>query len=651
MNLILKNFLSTIFIFLPLFLMQCTQKQDCAQKKPDEEYLTAIQCGADFSLLKGAPLSMQYTQVDAVKLVYDVNTELLYYINNDKYRFHYDFCSRYLEYPKDLSEFNVTEYGHSGVRRFLLANLNYYKSSDKYVLEFFSDDRITAPQISKLFEQVAQSVYFRDKLCLLSNANVADKLADFDASRIISVDQLFGNQQYQPMVLEKSYGYLQKVGKNDFDAHVFSSRDIIFTDFLPNDIPFCQGILTTAFQTPLAHINILSHNRKTPNCAFKRAWNDKNIQKFVGKLVSYEVRQDTFYLQEVKLEVAQAFWDGKRNNPMRKLKCNLNETELLEVHKINRNAVASVGAKAANFGELEKIILPDHSKIPIPEAAFAIPFYYYQQHITQHQLQHQIDAILLSDSISNNRTLLYKHLTALQDSIEAKPLHRGLLKMLTDKLKSSKGFTEFRFRSSTNAEDIQGFTGAGLYASKTGSLTNPDKSIERAVKKVWASLWTPRAFEERMNAHIDQSNLAMGVLVHRAFGTEEANGVAITKDLYRDGYPAITVNVQKGEYSVVLPENQEIPEQFLVKFSSAVTGSDAIAVDYISHSSLNNFQPLLSMDEIKLLSSYLYAIKKHFYYASGRAVLSTDFFNFAMDIEFKLDKGSRKIYVKQARPY
>ncbi|MFM9946486.1 MAG: hypothetical protein ACKV1O_00975 [Saprospiraceae bacterium] len=57
------------------------------------------------------------------------------------------------------------------------------------------------------------------------------------------------------------------------------------------------------------------------------------------------------------------------------------------------------------------------------------------------------------------------------------------------------------------------------------------------------------------------------------------------------------------------------------------------------------------MDEIQLLASYLYAIKKHFYHAGDWMALGADFFDFAMDIEFKLDMGSRKIYVKQARPY
>lgn len=74
-------------------------------------------------------------------------------------------------------------------------------------------------------------------------------------------------------------------------------------------------------------------------------------------------------------------------------------------------------------------------------------------------------------------------------------------------------------------------------------------------------------------------------------------------------------------------------------------------MDYITHSSLNAYQPLLSQQEIKELAGYLEAIKQHFYYTRGGMVLSEEYFNFGMDIEFKLDKETRKIYIKQARVF
>ena len=58
-------------------------------------------------------------------------------------------------------------------------------------------------------------------------------------------------------------------------------------------------------------------------------------------------------------------------------------------------------------------------------------------------------------------------------------------------------FESFRFRSSTNAEDLENFNGAGLYDSKAAKKNHKTKTIDAAIKEVWASLWNFRAFNER----------------------------------------------------------------------------------------------------------------------------------------------------------
>ena len=641
---------SLIFLIMSL-LNSCAQLQQCEHKGLNDDYLAKIACSEDFQILQGEPLSTNYSQVEAVKVVLDLKSNQLYFINTNLYKFHFDFCSSFLHYKKDLSTFNYYEYGNLASRNYILANLNHYKASDIYTLEFFSDDQLASYLITKIYERVQSNVYFKDKVYILNNANMQGKLSNIDSKYIISIDKIFENQYYQPMVNEVSYGYLQKVTKKDFNTFQFKKEDIILTDFVPNDIPFCQGIITTKFQTPLSHINVLSQNRKTPNCAYKFAWENAYINSLIGKLVKFEVLNDSLYLTEVSINEANTFWKKKYQKNIQYLSCNLKEMKLVDIKNIYFNQINTFGGKVANFGEMEKIILADNTKIPLPEAAFGIPFYYYKQHLTQNNIQKQIDFILKSDTIINNRVRLSYYLKVLQDSILTKPLNKDFYLLVINKLKQYPNYTEFRFRSSTNAEDIEGFTGAGLYTSKTGSLVDTSKSIDRAIKKVWASLWSMRAFEERMNANIDQKNLAMGILVHRAFGTEEANGVAITKDLYRANYPAFTINVQKGESSVVLPTNDETPEQFLIKFTYTITGSNEIALDYISHSSLNKQQPILSNEEINVLATYLTAIKNHFYIRLNKQDEIEDIDNFAMDIEFKLDKNTRKIYIKQARPY
>jgi len=54
-------------------------------------------------------------------------------------------------------------------------------------------------------------------------------------------------------------------------------------------------------------------------------------------------------------------------------------------------------------------------------------------------------------------------------------------------------------RSSANCEDTEEFAGAGLYESV---LNVSPEDVDTAIRKVWSSLWTPRAALSRREAGI-----------------------------------------------------------------------------------------------------------------------------------------------------
>lgn len=626
---------------------------NCNYKGGAVDFLPVINCKEDFEALMGKPLSEKYGDVTSVKVVFSLKDQRLYFLQSKIYKFHFEFCSQFLHTYEDLSRFNSIEYGESPNRRYVLANLNHYESSDIYTLEFFPDDKAKSDKIVAIFEAVKKSVFFKDKLrFLLNSAEMVARKSTLPPSVLtISVDSIYKQQLYQPLCKKTAYGYLRKVSVKDFEDFSFHRNDIILTDGLPNDFPIVQGIITTCFQTPLCHINLLSANRGTPNAALKNAWNSPRINDLLDKLVYYEVKQDTLILREATLDKATLFWNKKAKPKPIVLNCDRTSKGLMDVQTLTFKNVNVVGGKAANFGELTLVRLPNNKPIPMPENAFAIPFFYYEQHIQSNHIQPLIDEILNSQEIQSDRKLLAIKLKALQDTIKKASIDVQLLKLVNEKLARNPNFTAYRFRSSTNAEDIPGFNGAGLYDSKSGVVGDDKKSVEKAIKKVWASLWNIRAFEERAHFGIQQNSLAMGVLVHRAFGTEAANGVAITRHLYRKDYHAFTINAQVGETSVVLPNDSITCDQFLINFSYYVNGINETSTEFISQSSLNKGVPVLSNKEVALLTEYLIAIKKHFYYNTvyGKRAISYD--NFSLDVEFKFEKDTRKLYIKQARVF
>jgi hypothetical protein len=151
---------------------------------------------------------------------------------------------------------------------------------------------------------------------------------------------------------------------------------------------------------------------------------------------------------------------------------------------------------------------------------------------------------------------------------------------------------KIRFRSSTNVEDSEQFTGAGLYDSYSGCLAdeldgdedgpsicdpceNNERGVFRAIRKVFASFYNDNAFLERLRHDINETQVGMAILAHHSFPDEIelANGVA-TIEKRGSGYNMyITLVTQDGAVSVTNPDPASIPEEVSVRvYSSGTVG-------------------------------------------------------------------------------
>ena len=449
-----------------------------------------------------------------------------------------------------------------------------------------------------------------------------------------------------------TYGKLRKINIEDIGKVDINSHDIIVTNGLPNDMPVVAGIITTEHQHNLSHINVLSVNRGTPNMVQTDAYTLSKFSEFENKYVMLNVSANDFEIKEVTEKEVSNFWLSKQNKKIISLEIDRTTKGLQDMKNLSHKDIKLVGAKAANFAELTKIEINDEkdnsSFVRTPESAFAIPMYYYLEHLKENGIDVLIEEKLkeLKDLTDENSKI--QKLKEIQDAIQNAPINKEFLKAVENKITSLGNYKKMKFRSSTNAEDLEEFNGAGLYDSYSGELGNEKKSIEKAIKKVWASLWNYRAYEEREYFNIDEKTVAMGILVHRSFPNEELNGVAITTNIADRNYPAFTINAQLGEESVVLPENGSIPEQFLYYFIYFDPYSEP-QIEYITYSSLSPNKSIMTDEEKAYLAYVLNSIKKKFYY--DILLTNESFTSFGLDIEFKFDTSDRKLYIKQVRPY
>lgn len=625
----MKNIL--VFLFLTLSLLSYSQ----------DNYVHSITKKQQFLNLSGKPLTDKFTNMKSVKLVYDYGAKKMYFFNSTRYTYHYDFCVQGLGYSQEIGEFNKESYNPTNKRAYLLANINYLEDSDDWVMELAASDEMNASLINFFFNEVNKNVFFKDKLKFYLNSPHVIGLNSKKMLKIPTVfsDFIFKRITEQSIENTSSIGILKKYDlrkKEDFNP---KADEIIIINTTPEFIPTVRGIIITELQTPLSHLVLLAKNRNIPVYVDTKVWEKQSVNNLLGKKVELITKENSYSLKASQKPI-----------PVKKavkeiiLKRDLSVTDLVDLETVTPlNVVNSIGSKATNLGLLKQI-QKELKSYKTPEYAFAIPFYYFNQHIKDNHFQDKINALyaITKDSVK----LLEKELKAFRKTVKNSKVNPELLKKIEEKLNAQNDFKNFRFRSSTNAEDMEGFNGAGLYDSKTAIIGDTEKTVEKAILEVWSSFWNFRAFQERDLFGINHESCAMGVLVHRSFPDEKANGVLVTRNLYRDKYTGITVNVQLGEESVVKPEPGVTCDEF---YCHNFNGFGSFVVDYRSTSSLNSGKPILTETEIKKLFDISPVLERKLYLLWQKRKMAKR--SYPLDIEFKYLGDEKQLYIKQARAY
>jgi len=615
------------------------------------DYLSVISSQEDFQILQGAPLSSKYGEVTSLKVVYSTETDEIYFFNAQKYIYHIDFCEAVLMYNKGGYIFNHNMYTKVQNRPYLLGNLNYYSGGDFYTLELSVTDQMTIQQLEVLHAKVSENFLLTPEIKVFLNTVDFEKRFKADECELpfITADRIYGTQKFQAIVEGHVYGKL-KFYHSTSDIEDLGPTDIVVFKKTPDNIPPLGGLILNTFQTPLSHISILCRNRKTPYMALKDVWTNKEFESLEGQYIHLVISKGSYQIIESSLLEMETFWQQRlTDKTVIKLRADYVKSGLVDIKDLNFKMRKTVGAKAANFGELYKVSKKHDVKFRIPESGCAVPFYYYKKHLETSGAQIWIDSLLTIEH--SDKTVQRYYLKQIRQIIKTHAVDPGLIKIIRLHMDKDVVYNRFRFRSSTNVEDIDGFNGAGLYTSKSAVRGDSLKTIEMALQKVWASTWNDRAFFERLYFGLDQSEVAMGVLIHRAFPNEKANGVAITKNIYRQQNVGFVINVQNGEIPVVAPPVGVECDQLLCYSNSDVqfyTSKEII--EYISRSNLTKGETVLSRSQVIELTSQLTLIKDYFFKHVNKNWIKYNFVDFALDIEFKITQDG-SIYIKQVRPY
>ena len=437
---------------------------------------------------------------------------------------------------------------------------------------------------------------------------------------------------YLPLNKGASYGRLRVM---EIDERP-SPRDVVIYKTLPNEMPRVAGIITAVRQTPLSHVNLRAIQDQVPNAFITDATENATIKPLVGKYVSYKVTPDGYEIREASEEEVAAHFESIRPTKPQMPKRDLSVAKIRALDDIKFEDSASVGVKAANVATLRTFGFPEGT---VPKG-YAIPFSVYDEFMRHNGLYEQIATLLEKPEFQADRDVQIAELKSVRSLIKKGEMPAAMMQVLDELQKSFPEGTAIRCRSSTNNEDLPGFSGAGLYSSYTH---RPEEGhLAKTVQQVFASLWNFRAFEEREFYRVDHFSAAMGVLVHPNYEGERANGVAVTDDILYQTYGNYYLNTQVGEDLVTNPDEESVPEEVLLDWwdsaNSRVMRSSNRAKDG---------KPILTNDQLDLMRKHLGKIHGRFAKLYGKSLDDEDF---AMEIEFKF-AADGQLVIKQARPW
>lgn len=601
--------------------------------------------------------------VSSVKVVIDMQSgDVVHFLGSAAWDLHYTFVREQIEHEPHLNRcdteqnnlfylgwaaFSQAQYANAETRRYLLATLNHYPGTGNHTLEFETGDVITPAQMQRAFFAVMKNVWDPTLWSIrpLSDAQETKVRSMEGQVPLVGPNAPLSGMSLQPLAPGVGFGVLQYIPSADLARTPLGLDVIVITDDVPNEIDLVGGLITEAFQAPLAHVNVISRGRGTPNMALRDAKNDPAIAPHLNTLVRFEVKEAGFELRRAEPAEAEAFWASRRVTGPRLVP--RSDPSVRGIQHLSARGLAdipSIGAKAAQLAELGRVVSTRSAclgPVHVPQNAFAIPIAHYLEHFAASGAETLV-AELLSDPTFRTDTQVRKAgLERVQALIRRHRVEPTVLAEITTAVRDRFGTERVRFRSSSNIEDLPNFNGAGIYTSTSVEIDDSARSVEDGLRTVWAGLWNPRAYEERELSNVEHLASAMGVLVHGAYLGESANGVGISRNILDPTRGDIYYfNLQRGEASVTNPAPNVTSEEVLYRW-----GRNPRLV-YQSRSSLTPYL-VASESQMDQVACTLAAI--HSAFEPLIDPLHTNRW-FAMDIEFKFTREGELI-VKQARPY
>ncbi|MBN2138858.1 MAG: right-handed parallel beta-helix repeat-containing protein [Sedimentisphaerales bacterium] len=613
---------------------------------------------------------------------------IVYFQDSEQYAFHYAFATERLSPFLGMSAqdfYNVSLYreGQQAILGTVITPpLDDYGQPmfNEYGIQLVGRDPYPREEIRDLFELIRSKVHCKSGVRVFyfpsyeqtAAAEANEPWLEAQGIEISSTQRWSqGNECYSA---GWALGKLKYFNGDDIEAAylagVLEPNDILLTDGVPAEVPFVAGIVTLSPSTPNSHVAILSRTFGVPFVHIAVPAEADQARNLTGKTVFLYAGDDDVMLididgvltEEETAEILALKVPGELD---------ISATQSCGAYSASTEELGPAdakyfGGKAANYGILRRAI-PDNCP---KAAAFSFDLWndFMDQKLTPARtLREEIDLRLSRYTYPPfSMAQLSFDLNYVRDLIKDTDVaeftnqqERAVIDTLQDPQFGFNPGRNIRFRSSTNVEDSNQFTGAGLYDSYSGCLADDldadeigpcicdadeakERGVFRAIRKVFASFYNDNAFLERLRHGVDEADVAMAILVHHSFPDEIelANGVATVEKGDSPSTWVIKLATQAGAVSVANPEDGSIPEGVDVLYTSAAD----IDVELKRPSNL-----VILGDTVMDFEADYRELSRLLILAAERFETETGKTDFMLDFEYKKTAPDGDLVVKQIR--
>lgn len=559
-----------------------------------------------------------------VKVVVDRSgpKPVIHFLNHSRYAFHSDYIAeKILGIPSAELDAKIDEFNHSVYlspdRKHLLGIVAHHPQSAHgepfFTLETVEIDNMDREMVRFFYEQVKGHLdphlpllfkpanHLQETICASIPAAELPRILAHELTREARFVALHPGQAHGRLRAFRSY--------DEYKAAQASLEwfDIIVMHRVPDDIPRIAGIINAHHTAPLSHTNVLAHGWQIPNAIqigiFDQIERDRLNFQWVNYTVDANAAAVALALAERPKDLSQPpAWSVQR---IKLEEPETSNTPILELGQLRMGDRYKYGTKAANVGELHYLLangsdrligfykvkrppranllsylapqlgLPEHADAPtISRSALeflrtniqvprgiAIPFSVQQEFLeSSPRIQQAIGKLKMALELDARET--ESICLSIQSMIRNTRMPERIRGYIDSQIANAlAGVSCFVVRSSSNAEDLEGFSAAGIYESINHVTTA--ENIFQSIKEVWASLLSPRSVRLRQEVGISLDDCYMGVIVQEEVPADMGGVMVTTNPTNRNAdFRNVYVNVSMKSVVKVV-QGSELPNEYL----------------------------------------------------------------------------------------